>query len=557
MADPTDPGFDPEAIFKDAQKRFLESDDNLRKGLDEEKGLFARLMGLVLDFFGAAFTKVWTGFDARFGSTIRKLGDTLRLGFMHQPDKDIDDAFGMFERLGMFTAEDTEMLKSVLKGFRFKGQLFAPVMQLTLWASIISALGDTMGGTAMQNLNKKFSPSVPNPQEIARTSFVAPELHDRVVDAMKRSGLSKEDIELIYVSLYTMQNPGEIMQLFWRGELDTSQAINRMQELGYTDTRVAELMKLWDRIPSMPDVVRYLGKEAFEPAMIRQFELLGDYPREATEKWAAANGYSKEWAEKEWIAHWRDVGVAPVLEGLHRHTKVKGYGEVDAKYVDDYLRLIEIPGPIREIIAKTSYNPYTRVDARRMHDMGVLKDEDLVRVYEAQGYDEAHAENMALFTIRYNNREGKTFTRSDVEKAYEDGDISFDQAGVYLVEAGYTVDYAAFILKRVDIEKERAKRLDATEIIKARYLSNLIEKDEARNQLLGIGFGNPRVAELLDRWTAIRITNAKLPSKTDLDKMLKHGIVTESIYKMEMKKLGYNEEYISWYLDLAKSGAEG
>ena len=126
-----------------------------------------------------------------------------------------------------------------------------------------------------------------------------------------------------------------------------------------------------------------------------------------------------------------------------------------------------------------------------------------------------------------------------------------------LLQAGFTIDYAEFLLRRVDTEKARARRLDATVSIKARYLSHLIEDVEARNSLLSIGYNNNRAGELIDRWFGIRISNAKLPSKTDLDKLLKHDIITEDDYQGEMAKLGYSKRYVAWYLSLAKSGAEG
>ena len=191
-----------------------------------------------------------------------------------------------------------------------------------------------------------------------------------------------------------------------------------------------------------------------------------------------------------------------------------------------------------------------------MHDMDVLDDVELIDVYKAQGYDEEHAINMALFTIRFNQGEGKTFSRSDIEKAYEDGDIGFASAVELMVKAGFAEDYAGYLISRVDVEKERARRLDTTEVIKAKYLSNLISETDARNRLLGAGYNNSRASELVDRWSVQVINNAKLPSKTDLDKMLKHKIIDEQDYMSEMRKLGYSTEYTSWFLRLSKSGAD-
>jgi len=540
------------AIGKTVDERRAEVLDTVGR----EGGLYSKFMGTVVRFFEASWESVWTKFTGVFLWILEPFRKLITLEAFQASDEAIERSLSALNKLDMFDANDIGQLRSMMKDHRYAtdalGLFVAPLVALKSFGAWL----DVIAGTAIQRMNKKYSPVVPNPSEIARTSFVAPELHDRVVEAMKRSGLSQEDIELVFISKYTLQDPTQIMQLFWRGEISKPQAINRMQELGFTATRVAELMQLWERIPGMSDVIRYLGKEAFEPDMIRKFGLLEDYPRGEAEKWAAKNGYAPEWAEKEWIAHWRDIGVTPVLAGLHRGITLSNGQAVDAAFVDDYMRLIEIPPPIRDLVHKTSYNPYTRVDARRMHDMGVLKDDELVKVYEAQGYDTEHATNMALFTIRYNQRNGKDFSKADIEKGYEDGDIPMSVAYDLMKEAGFSEEYAAYLLTRVDIEKERAKRLDALEIIKSKYLNNLLTEADARNRLLGIGFNNTRVSELMDRWTLQRTVNAKLPSKTDLDKMYRHDIITEDKYKTEMTKLGYSKEYISWYLDLAKSGID-
>jgi hypothetical protein len=553
--DPT--RYKPSQAFIEAETRKIEAEEKLREELQADGGVFGRMLSSIGRFFGVAFEYVWSGFNDILSWVTGPMADWFTGTLLKPKEEEISHLLGWMADMELLDANDRQQLEAFLQNAKHVGGWLAGPITAVILARSFFAFTDVVGATAVQRLNKKYSPTVPVPETIARTSFIAPELHARVVDAMKRSGLSQEDIELLFVSLYALQNPAEIMQLFWRGKLDKDAAINRMQELGYTPTRVAELMSLWERIPNLSDVIRYLGKEAFEPAMIQKFGLLEDYPKGEAEKWAAMNGYAPEWTEKEWISHWRDIGVTPALEGLHRRVRLSNGDLIDQQWIDDYLRLIEIPGPVRELIHKTSFNPYTRVDARRMHDMGVLDDEELVGVYMDQGYDLEHATNMALFTIRYNQREGKTFTRADVEKGYEDGDLSYDQAGTYLVQAGYDADYAEYLLRRVDIEKARAHRLDAIEVIKARFLSHLIPQTEARNQLISIGLSGSRISELLSRWEVQQINNTKLPSKTDLDKMLKQGIIDEREYRQQMTYLGYKQEYLEWYISLAKSTTEG
>jgi len=59
---------------------------------------------------------------------------------------------------------------------------------------------------------------------------------------------------------------------------------------------------------------------------------------------------------------------------------------------------------------------------------------------------------------------------------------------------------------------------------------------------------------LMNAWTVQVIKATKLPSKTDLDKMLRASIINEKTYSVEMSRLGYSEQYKSWYLEMAKRG---
>ena len=46
----------------------------------------------------------------------------------------------------------------------------------------------------------------------------------------------------------------------------------------------------------------------------------------------------------------------------------------------------------------------------------------------------------------------------------------------------------------------------------------------------------------------------KIPSKTDLEKMLTAGVITEEEFRKNMKLLGYSDEWIDKYIQLLKGG---
>ncbi len=226
-------------------------------------------------------------------------------------------------------------------------------------------------------------------------------------------------------------------------------------------------------------------------------------------------------------------------------------GQVNEDEIDEFFKLLETPPFWRQRLKNIAYKVLTRVDVRRIHKMGVISDEKLIENYMHQGYSKENAEIMAEFTIEYNESDQRALTKADIVKAYEDRDLSFNQALVMLVEIGYREESAGFYLSRVDLEMERAVRLEQIDLVKDKFLSNLVSEAAARNQLMAAGVVQRRINELLDRWKVIRIKNAKLPSKTDVDKMLKHKIINEGEYRKQMLILGYSEDYIEWFYQLA------
>ena len=359
-----------------------------------------------------------------------------------------------------------------------------------------------------------------------------------------RNGLEDSDIELMFAAQYPLIDPNTLREIYFRNNKSEDWAAQQLFQHGLTPARIKEMMSVWPVIPSVQDIVYLMGREAFEPDKISRFGLAADQP-EQLEEFMRMKGLSAEWAQKYWIAHWQNPALNNVFEMFHRD-------QIDEEQMDEYFKLVEIPPFWRDRLKNVAYNVLTRVDVRRIHKMGVIDDEGLIKSYMHQGYSRENAEIMAEFTIEYNESDQRSLTKADIEKAYEDRDLDFFEAMVALIEVGYREEAAAFYLSRVDLEMERAVRLEHIDLIKDKYLSNLITEAGARNELLSAGVVSKRINELTDRWKVTRIKNAKLPSKTDVDKMLKHGTISEGEYRNQMLILGYKEEYIEWFYKLAK-----
>jgi len=473
------------------------------------------------------------------------------------------DAVATGAALKVEITRDDSWWKSVLVQFGFPqktidlisgtmGELQTGPVWLRSLPTIMMAMGlfgriaAIVSGDPAKDLLRRFHPNTPSPGEVIKAAFIDPSRYEQVIKALQQNGLSESDIDLLFVNNYTLYTEQYVRALYFRGALSIEEANNRLSELGYTPERIAELKEGWKVIPGIQDLVMMQAKEAFEPDLISKYGLGAEEPTDIYE-WTRKQGMDDEWTQKYWSSHWQHASYGQVMEMLHR-----GYITEDDVY--DWYRLVEIPPYWRNLLTKIAYSPYTRVDVRRMHEAGVIGDDELIQAMKDIGYDQEHAEKMAEFYKRYNAGSAKELSRTDIEKAYEDGDLTYTQAVGALASIGYDEAIADFYITRIELEKQRAARLERIDLTKEKLLSNLIDVGKARNLLVSYGVEIVRINELIDRWQVLLIKNAKLPSKTDLDKFVRTKVIDHDGYFLEMGKLGYSEYYINLYWKHLESG---
>jgi len=284
-----------------------------------------------------------------------------------------------------------------------------------------------------------------------------------------------------------------------------------------------------------------VAKEAFEPDMYEKLGLAEEFPTEQPE-WLKKQGISDYWARKYWIAHWDQPSIGQGFEMLHR-------GVIDFETLDLLFRAVEIPRFWRDKLTKIAYTPYTRVDVRRMHDMGVLTDEELLRAYMDLGYDPDKAVKMAEFTIRYNAEHDKELTRSTIISSYTSGLIDRDHALQLLMDCDYSHDLADYYLTFADYEEEKDTQDLLFDNIRERYLLNLITETEVRNLLNQMGIKSTKIDAYIARWNLTRYKYEPIPTKDELDNWLLRGVIDESQWRDKMHQRGYSQRDIQCYYE--------
>jgi len=412
-------------------------------------------------------------------------------------------------------------------------------MALRLFTSYLTGICDPAVLKLQQAINKLMRPSLPSYSSLIAAAFVAPEKVGEVRDLLARMGFAESDIDLMFIGAYKLYDEFTVRELFWRKILPPDKVYERMRELGYTDTRIKEITEAWQVIPPIPDILTMVGHEAFEPDTIRRVGLDEEFPEEQSE-WLEKQGLSRFWQEKYWISHWEQPSIQMGYEMLQR-------GIIDRTDLEFLFRIVEIPRFWREKLLAIAYTPYTRVDARRMHKLGVLSDEELVTAYKDIGYDQAHAEKMAEFTRRANLGAERDLSKAEVLTGYRERIITREQAETFLRNLHYDEAETGYLLDFQDWKLEQEIQQDLLAAIQARYQGRLIDRSEAQRQLDQLGLPSAQVTALLARWEVKVLGPDRVPSKTDLEDFLRAGIIGSDTYRQEMARLGYASQYIDWY----------
>lgn len=462
-----------------------------------------------------------------------------------------DAALKTIEKLAKSAGLSDEAIQHLLSDM-------APIEDAHKWVQVavsvfnflatIGIFKDLTRSIVARELNAKYRPGVPSAGDVMGARGLDPKLDARIWEVLEQNGLREEDIELMFAATY-QRIPLELLRtIYYRNGEDDNWLEHRLNEMGFTPERVDELKIAFPFLPTIQDLTYFMAREAFEPDMIKRYGLDELYPGELS-TWAKKQGMDEEWAKRYWFAHWDHPGLQTVLEMYHRD-------QLSEDEMWNYFGLVEIPPFWRQKIMNISYNVITRVDARRMYQLGVVDEDQLHTMYRHMGYSPENADLMVDWTKHYAASQDRDLTRSDITKAYIDRDLTGPEAVDLLRKTGYPEDYANFIIYRTEMEMQRSAREEKLNLVKDQFVSNLINDAEARNSIIGLGFKTERANELMDKWVFLRWKNTKIPSKTDLDKLYRAAVITQAQYVDTMKKLGYADQYIQWYLTYIEGSAE-
>lgn len=346
---------------------------------------------------------------------------------------------------------------------------------------------------------------------------------------------------------------GMVMQAWLRKFIDDDGLDVLLDALGYQEESKELIQKLAFYIPPPSDLILMLVREVFNPQTVERFRQDEDYPEEFTGL-AAQLGISEDWAHKYWQAHWRLPSAMQGFQMLHRGIIVKSDVEL-------LLKSLDVMPFWRDRLIQLSYRPYTRVDVRRMHSVGVLNRSEVKKAYLDLGYNDERAENMTEFTERYNAgdtieeaTELEGLTRSTILRFYKQEIIDRDTVLRMLLDAGIGTQAAELYVTQIDLDKELKEHEDYIDMLNYRLEAGELVYDDLSRIMVSDSIDEPERRRILYELNVRRLKRAKLPPMDDLKTWFRAGILDDIGFKRYASAHGYSDFFLRLFLEEMEEG---
>ncbi|MBA7579013.1 hypothetical protein ES708_20879 [subsurface metagenome] len=412
--------------------------------------------------------------------------------------------------------------------------------------------GDTTEAVAREYIQKqgydkvdvekifKLFIKIPTIAESIVANFRGEITDSELTEIAEKNGIKEEFLNILKSANRRLLGLGEIRSAYYREAKSDEWLTTQLKGFGYSVDDVEDIKKILPYYPAVPDLVRFAVREVYYPEYVEKYGL-GD---EITDEYLAAAkkaGLEKEQAENYWKSHWVLPSILQGYEMLHR-------GVIGSEELGDLFKAVDIMPYWRSRLEQISYRVLTRVDVRRMYNLGILDEAGVLDSYKKLGYNDKDAANMTDFTIAYYQQSEKNLTRSNVIDGYKRQYFSLEEAVTMLKELGYDDVEAEFYVAKADYDNEVTKKKEILKLTEESYKKAIIGDNEVISALSAEGFLASEVEYHLSRWTYTKKAKTTSPPKEDLKKWLKTKIITREDFITEMSGLGFSNKYINYYL---------
>lgn len=356
------------------------------------------------------------------------------------------------------------------------------------------------------------------------------------------NGVSSEGINALKKIAKPLYDDSTLTQLWFRETVNRTFVENELRHRGYDDIGINHWFEVRKSIPSTSDLLSIAVREGFNDDVAARFGYDENYPAIAAD-YAKQQGMQEKFFRALWRAHWQ-------LPGLQQVKEMRNRGIISDDDVLTYLRAADIPIFWRNAILKWLDSIVTRVDARRMYEMGIWDEKRIYEHYKELGYGEQDAQDMTVWTSLEYMADSRELTKTDILKMYRDGILNENEATDYLLSLDYKPQAISLLLAYQLLKRDEQYERTIINNVKKLYINGLYDRTDVFEQMGKLDTPSDVVYQSLEVWDLERELAVKIPSITQLRDMVLGGVISLNQFIEQMKNKKYNDKYINWYIAL-------
>ncbi len=383
--------------------------------------------------------------------------------------------------------------------------------------------------------------SIPNAMLLVQGNLQQEAYPDKIISDISHADIHPDYAQVYLDAILTKPSTQDLIAYHLRRDPSLSGLEVDLKKIGIHPAYTDIYKTLAYPIPPVADIITMAVREAFSPEIATRFGQYEDYPPEF-EEWAVKKGLTPEWSKRYWAAHWSLPSANQGFEMLHRDV-------IDESELNLLLRALDVMPFWRDKLVKIAHRRLTRVDVRRMYRVGVLDEAEVFKAYREQGYNERDAQRMSDFTVEQTLATQSKFTARDIISAYAKYMIDRSEAESLLREVGVRPENIAYIISSANYKRQWELSESRINAVKNLYKKRVYDENKARSELLKLDLPAVRVDVLMSEWY---IDEKDKPERywttAQTLSFISSGFITQDRGRLELQKIGYDEEHIDVYL---------
>lgn len=547
-------------------------------------------------------------FSDSLGNEIR---DVLLSGeFRNQLHNTQDEAFNLFTLFLDAISTVSDIVGVVIQGLEVGGSVIAEALDLATPDQLIADTARAGYDPFIRHIYNQASFEARS--DLLSIDYVLamvsrfPDREQWGKGVLQYHGITDEDIEKLMSMTKSLMSEPEIRLLFIRDDLNLADAVNAMVRLGFRQHEIEMKMRLWKLQPTVQDLVRFAVRDVFDPDVRIQAGLDEELPQ-ALRARAREIGMSDQLIEEYWAAHfllpslnqgfemlqrrvidedklhslfkaadvapnWREdllkisykpitrvdvrrmhaMGVFETREELVNRYKDVGYDDANANLMADWTELYNArTGGNIDSVKTLSLSLITKAYTR-----GVLDEIEAIKEMNSLGWSTEDARRYLEINLQLRNIGSVPDKLTDnykrverfVSKAYLRGTLDETETNEQLIAIGYTEQEAKAEIGMLDWERELQLLDMIGNLIKDRFVSFQITTQETKVLLIQAGFTSLEADNSIREWEFLRANRSRLPTKSEVEKMVTKQIIAVPEAVNMLKGMGYSDKIIGYYL---------